>query len=85
MKRKILRLLLVFLLASMAPLSFGQIFMIEDDNQRTGTTSSEVEVIIPIHGVEYDQTNYTPIGGGALLLGGMAVGYLALRKKKKCD
>ena len=61
----------------------AQVFMMDDDgdNGRVGA-GDEISVIVPIHGVEYDQTNYTPLGGGALLLAGLGAAYL-MRKKNK--
>lgn len=61
----------------------AQVFMIDDDanNGRAGA-GDEISVIVPIHGVEYDQTNYTPLGGGTLLLAGLGAAYL-MRKKKQ--
>ena len=71
-------------------LSFGliyaasaQVFMIDDDAYNGRADAGEgVSVIVPIHGVEYDQTNYAPLGGGALLLAGLGAAYL-IRKKNK--
>lgn len=71
-------------------LSFGliyaasaQVFMIDDDAYNGRADAGEgVSVIVPIHGVEYDQTNYTPLGGGTLLLAGLGAAYL-MRKKKQ--
>ena len=63
----------------------AQVFMIDDDaNNGRADAGEGVSVIVPIHGVEYDQTNYTPLGGGTLLLAGMGAAYL-MKKKHKQD
>lgn len=72
-------------------LSFGliyaasaQVFMIDDDAHNGRADAGEgVSVIVPIHGVEYDQTNYTPLGGGTLLLAGLGAAYLMKKKKQQ--
>lgn len=72
-------------------LSFGliyaasaQVFMIDDDaNNGRADAGEGVSVIVPIHGVEYDQTNYTPLGGGTLLLAGLGAAYLMKKKHKQ--
>ena len=72
-------------------LSFGliyaasaQVFMIDDDaNNGRADAVEGVSVIVPIHGVEYDQTNYTPLGGGTLLLAGLGAAYLMKKKHKQ--
>lgn len=72
-------------------LSFGliyaasaQVFMIDDDAYNGRADAGEgVSVIVPIHGVEYDQTNYTPLGGGTLLLAGLGAAYLMKKKKQQ--
>lgn len=72
-------------------LSFGliyaasaQVFMIDDDaNNGRADAGEGVSVIVPIHGVEYDQTNYTPLGGGTLLLAGLGAAYLMKKKKQQ--
>ena len=72
-------------------LSFGliyaasaQVFMIDDDAYNGRADAGEgVSVIVPIHGVEYDQTNYTPLGGGTLLLAGLGAAYLTKKKHKQ--
>ena len=72
-------------------LSFGliyaasaQVFMIDDDAYNGRADAGEgVSVIVPIHGVEYDQTNYTPLGGGTLFLAGLGAAYLTKKKHKQ--
>lgn len=62
----------------------AQVFMMDadGDNGRAGA-GDEISVIVPIHGVEYDQTNYTPLGGGTLLLAGLGAAYLTKKKHKQ--
>lgn len=62
----------------------AQVFMIDDDAYNGRADAGEgVSVIVPIHGVEYDQTNYTPLGGGTLLLAGLGAAYLMKKKHKQ--
>lgn len=62
----------------------AQVFMIDDDaNNGRADAGEGVSVIVPIHGVEYDQTNYTPLGGGTLLLAGLGVAYLMKKKHEQ--
>ena len=63
----------------------GQVFIMGEDAGRNGTDASDVNTIIPLHNVEYDQENediYVPLGGGSLLLAGLGLCYL-LKKNKK--
>ena len=54
----------------------------EEDNFRSNTvTNGEFNNII-FHGLQNDQTNYTPLGNGALLLAALGGAYLLNRKKK---
>lgn len=79
MKKKINILILGLLLSTAAQ---AQIFMTEDDHNLR-SRSSEVLGVVPLNGVNYDQTNetYTPIGEGVLLLAALGGAYL-LKKKK---
>lgn len=62
----------------------AQVFMIDDDaNNGRADAGEGVSVIVPIHGVEYDQTNYTPLGGGTLLLAGLGAAYLTKKKHEQ--
>lgn len=61
----------------------GQVFIMGEDAGRNGTDASDVNTIIPLHNVEYDQENeYTPLGGGVLVLAGLGLCYL-LKKNRK--
>jgi len=54
----------------------------EEDNFRSNTmTNGEFNNII-FHGLQNDQTNYLPLGDGALLLAALGGAYLLNRKKK---
>lgn len=59
----------------------AQVFVLEDMVDRSPTQN--VDVIIPLHGVEFDQTYYTPVGGGAACLIGLASAYLLSRRRKQ--
>lgn len=81
MKKKINILILGLLLSTAAQ---AQIFMTEDDhNLRSG--SSEDLGVVPLNGVNYDQTNetYTPIGEGVLLLAALGGAYLLKKRNNK--
>ena len=50
----------------------------------SGSNTGQEWIIVPIQGYDIDQYNFTPVGGGALLLAGFAGAYaLAKRRKKK--
>ena len=81
MKKRIIIVLAVLLMTVSAQ---AQIFILEEGAQDNRYVSEDgVGVIVPLHDVEYDQTNYTPLGSGALLLAGLAGAYLLGKKKKK--
>ena len=80
--KKLKHLILAVLLCA-SQMGTAQIFLDDEDMlKRSGAQNTE-ELIIPLHGVEYDQTDYVPIGGGTLLLAGMASAYLFSRKRKQ--
>lgn len=82
-KMKKLKHLILAVLLCASQMGTAQIFLDDEDMvKRSGAHNTE-ELIIPLHGVEYDQTNYVPIGGGTLLLAGMASAYLFSRKRKQ--
>ncbi len=67
----------------MAVSAQAQVFLLEEDNQDNRIASEDgVGVIVPLHDVECDQTNYAPLGCGTLLLAGLAGAYLLGKKKK---
>ena len=69
-------------LALMPLTTQSQIFLTDmEDSYRT--QNEDFEVIFPLHGVEWDQTNHTPLGGGTLLLASLGIAYLVAGKSKK--
>lgn len=74
-KNKICAILAIMLM-TMSISTFGQIFMTDVEGERAGFSENEIELITPLHDVEYDQTNYTPLAGGTLLFVGMGMAYL---------
>lgn len=76
-KTRQLLLTAVFVMATMV--ASAQVFLMGDDNSRTGT--GDLSNVIT-HGSENDQTNYAPMGGGSLLLAALGGAYL-LKKRKK--
>ena len=80
--KKLKHLILAVLLCA-SQMGTAQIFLDDEDMvKRSGANNTE-ELIIPLHGVEYDQTNYVPIGGGTLLLAGLGAAYLTKKKHKQ--
>lgn len=82
MKKKINILILGLLLSTAAQ---AQILMMEDEQNLRSGSSTEDFGVVPLNGVNYDQTNetYTPIGEGILLLSALGGAYLLKKKKKK--
>lgn len=60
----------------------AQVFMLETESDPR-KASGDVEVIVPLHDEEIDQTNYeyVPLTGGLLLLSVFSGLYLVLKKK----
>ena len=83
MNMKRLRLILATMLMTMSLFSFGQVFMLDFADERTGLSENEIELINPLHDVEYDQTNYAPLEGGVLLLASFGMVYLMMCKKRE--
>lgn len=80
MKRKILILILGLMMAVSAK---AQIFLEEDANSNRSTYGSSEDIgVMPSHGVEFDQTNYVPLGSGVILLTALGGTYL-LKKERK--
>lgn len=65
----------------------GQIFLDDDDmNMRSGEHGGmDVGNIIPQHGVDWDQADYTPVGEGIALLSVLGGAYLLGKKKGNKD
>lgn len=75
--------LILAVLLCASQMGTAQIFLDDEDMlKRSGAHNTE-ELIIPLHGVEYDQTDYVPIGGGTLLLAGLGVAYLMKKKHEQ--
>ena len=80
MKKRIIIVLAVLLMTVSAQ---AQVFLLEEGVQDNRVVSEDgVGVIVPLHDVECDQTNYAPLGCGTLLLAGLAGAYLLGKKKK---
>lgn len=62
----------------------GQVFMTDNEfDNRLGYTESE-GVIVPMSGgLQNDQTNYTPIGTGSMLLTVLGGAYLLCKRRKR--
>lgn len=63
----------------------AQIFLDDEDMNKRGSGDGNMEIgnIIPQHGVEWDQANYTPVGEGILLLSVLGGAYLIGKKRKE--
>ena len=81
-KRNIL-LAALLLLVLAAPLR-AQVFMTEDEMNLRTSEDAEDPFILQSGGLEYDQTNWVPVGSGIVLLTALGGAYL-LRKKRNCD
>ena len=79
--KKIMMIVAALLLT--ASMSQAQIFLMDEEEYglRDGSLPEEISLIVPLHGVTYDQ--YAPIGGGTLLLAGLGGAYLLGKKRKK--
>ena len=76
-------ILLTTLLLSVGSMK-AQVFIADDEFEgvlRQG--ESEFVLFVPVQGQDDDQSMYTPIGSGWLLLSGMAGAYLLTKRKKK--
>lgn len=69
----------------MAAAASAQVFMVEGygNENRAGQSSDVLDGFIPLNAVEYDQGEYTSLGGGVLLLAGLAGAYLFGKNRKK--
>ena len=82
--KKLCCVILITLSLSFTPL-FGQMILTEEDaglNPRAGSSTS-FGVMVPIQNVNYDQWEYLPLGNGALLLVGLAGGYLLKKNRRR--
>ena len=78
MKKRIAIFTFVMLLAGAMQ---AQIFINEENSDRSGYANVEDIGVIPYHQVEHDQTNYLPLGNGLLMLSALGGAYL-LKKRK---
>ena len=78
--KKVLSLTFVMMLALS---SQAQVFVLEGEGAQRAGNSSDINTIIPLHNVEYDQENdYVPLGSGVIALAGLGFGYLLAKKRK---
>ena len=68
--------------------AFGQIILTDEDqgiNPRSGSSSSELGVMVPLQNSNLDQftEEYVPLANGLLLLVGMGGAYLLKKKRSK--
>ena len=66
-----------------ATVANAQVFMLDKDGKRQKEDIDNVGGYIPENGVEYDQGEYLPTGGGALLLAALGGAYLVGKRRKK--
>lgn len=59
----------------------AQIFLQEEEMAARSSTDAEAPFIPNAGGLEYDQTNYTPIGSGLLMLTALGGAYMLIKKK----
>lgn len=79
--RKIMTMMAAMLLT--VGICNAQVFVLDEENgnTRAGTTPEDISLIVPIHGVNYDQ--YVPLGGGTALLIGFGAAYMLAGKRKE--
>lgn len=72
------------LVAALTVPAKAQVFLDDEDMNVRGNGDGNMDIgnIIPQHGVEWDQANYTPVGEGVLLLGLLGGAYLLGKKRK---
>lgn len=78
-------LIIITLCLSFTPL-FGQMILTEEDvglNTRTGSSSSGLNVMVPVQNVTYDQYQFAPLGNCLWLLAGMGGAYLIQKKRRQ--
>ena len=61
----------------------AQIFLDDDDMNVREHGNMDVGNIIPQHGVDWDQADYTPVGEGIVLLSVLGGAYLLGKKRQK--
>lgn len=77
------RILILILSLMMAYNANAQIFVMEDEANPRSSIDADEPFILNSGGLEYDQTNYTPIGSSVLLLTALGGAYALAKKKEK--
>jgi hypothetical protein len=88
MKKRIVSVMAILALVLGTTISANaQIFLDDEDMNRRGNGDGNMDIgnIIPQHGVDWDQANYTPMGEGILLLSVLGGAYLLGKKRKEED
>ena len=82
MKKRLITVVFTLFMA-VAP-AIGQVVYLDEDvsNLRKGREGTELGVMIHLQGQDYDQFEYTPLGGGLLMFLGMGGAYLVAKRKK---
>ena len=86
MKKKLVRIMSVAALLLTMSVANAQIFITGEDIEETSprTTTPTVEILeVPTQGVNYDQSNYAPLGSGLLILAGLSGLYAVAKRRKK--
>ena len=86
-RNKTHKILVALAFALMMSLSAtAQVFVLDnEDNNRLGTGANGELSNVIVHGEDHDQTNFVPMGGGALLLMGLGGAYMLCKKVKDED
>ena len=81
MKKKMLTLMTVLLMAVGS--AFAQVIITDEDvnNNRLNRDGDEIGVMVPRQNVDMDQWKIAPLGNGILLLAGLGAAYLAKKRK----
>ncbi len=87
--RNIRRTLMTAMFVAVMSLCNAQIFIKGGDEEELSTRSGDRGdangewIVVPTQGSTTDQYNFTPLGGGVLLLAGLAGAYAVAKRKKK--
>ena len=81
------RIILLFMILVMNLAASAQVFILDEDkNKRTNSGIDDVNLLVPLQNVTYDQyqpEEYVPIADGLGLLIGLGGAYLLGKKRKK--
>lgn len=82
MKKKVLTLMTVLLMA--AGSAFAQVIITDEDinHNRADASPNDFGVMVPMQNVNMDQWKQAPLGSGILLLAGLGAAYLVKKRKK---